>query len=57
VENNQNDLELVFGESAETLWANFEKTGSVRAYLLYLKKSDPQKSGAFKEVDPLYSPS
>ena len=40
MKNNQTDTELNITENAETLWENFEKTGSVTAYLLYVRKMD-----------------
>jgi hypothetical protein len=34
----QIDTELKLNENPETLWENFEKTGSVTAYLRYVEK-------------------
>lgn len=41
------EFELTVDKSAETLWEDFERTGSVKAYLRYLQKV--QKS---EELEP-----
>ena len=45
----ENDSKLT--ETAETLWMNFEKTGSVKDYLLYLQKLESSEKS-----NPLYQP-
>ncbi len=45
---NETEFELTVEKSVETLWEDFEKTGSVRTYLLFLQKAKNQE-----EIDPL----
>lgn len=39
MEKSFNDFELTVEKNAETLWEDFEKTGSVETYLKYLQKA------------------
>ena len=43
MDRNQFEVELTFTENAETLWRNFEKTGSVKDYLRYVQKLESVK--------------
>jgi len=40
VVNNQSPYDLTIIESPETLWENFEKTGSVKDYLRFVQKAE-----------------
>jgi hypothetical protein len=49
MEKNQIDSELKITESPETLWENFEKTGSVTAFLKYAEKvKNSQEIASFR---------
>jgi hypothetical protein len=52
VEKNYSGFEVSFSESPEILWQNFEKTGSVSAFLKFVQKSE-----SLKELELLDLPS
>ena len=43
MEKNQIEVKSNPPESAESLWENFEKTGSIQSFLLYSQKTDIPK--------------
>ncbi len=45
---NKTEFEVTVEKSVETLWEDFEKTGSVKTYLLFLQKAQNQE-----ETEPL----
>ncbi len=49
---NQDNLEISFTATADSLWENFEKTGSVTAFLKFCQKTELNK-----EVDAEFLPS
>lgn len=52
METPKTEFELTVEQSAEALWEDFEKTGSVTTYLLFL-----QKDKNSKEIKPSHLPS
>lgn len=43
METTKTETELTFEKSAEALWEEFEQTGSVKTYLLFLEKDKTSK--------------
>ena len=54
MDTDKTEFEIMVDQSAEALWSEFERTGSVNTYLLFVRKNqNPEKF----ELAPLTSPS
>jgi|GEM_PF-6360733 len=53
MDTDKTEFELMVEQSAEALWEEFERTGSVKAYLLYSRKIQNQESFELSPVPSL----